>query len=241
MKIGEVRVVSVYVPSMVKEKKLFVAQLTKALEVINAEEELIIGGDFNMVEDSNRDSVPKRDGEARPGAVSSRREANERDGDCAILDRIYTTPRLFQSKLKFNHLSKFPFTTHHLIQLTRWIANVETGKPLYKIRPNITNNSNHVDFVTAFDLPNYSDLNLKLDVFCIKTIQRAKTLSHYLRMFEGNGTTNNDICGKVTATSSPTALLNINETYVHLHKTAKNQELTLCSPPSKRLYTKNGK
>ncbi|GMG29755.1 unnamed protein product [Ambrosiozyma monospora] len=77
------------------------------------------------------------------------------------LTEDWISPRLFQSKLKFNHLSKFPFTTHHLIQLTLWIANVETGKPLYKIRPNITNN---------------------------------------------------DIFRKVTATSLPTVLLNINET-----------------------------
>ncbi|GMG24371.1 unnamed protein product [Ambrosiozyma monospora] len=209
LKTGEVRVVSVYVPSTQKEKKMFVEQLTKALEVIKAEEELIIGGDFNMVEDNSRDSVAKRGGEARPVLSYGRRaqldaeeklmremveKHNLRDvffsNDLKTynniytnvtsngefnrrLDRIYITPRLFQSKLKFNHLSKFPFTTHHLIQLTLWIANVETGKPLYKIRPNITNNSNHVDFVTAFGLPDYSDVNLKLDVFCTKIIQRA--------------------------------------------------------------------
>ncbi|GME79287.1 unnamed protein product [Ambrosiozyma monospora] len=109
--------------------------------------------------------------------VTSHGEFNRR------LDRIYITPRLFQSKLSFKHLSKFPFTTHHLIQLTLWTANVEAGKPLYKIRPNISNNSNHVNFVTAFDLPNYSDVNLKLDVFCTKTLQRAKALSHYLNIF----------------------------------------------------------
>ncbi|GME81254.1 unnamed protein product [Ambrosiozyma monospora] len=179
LKTGEVRVVSVYVPSTVKEKKMFVEQLTKALEVINAEEELIIGGDFNMVEDNNRDSVAKRGGEARPGSSCGRRaqlEAEEKlmrdmvekhslrdvfyTNDLKSyntiytnvtshgefnrrLDRIYITPRLFQSKLSFKHLSKFPFTTHHLIQLSLWIANVETGKPLYKIRPNISNNNNN--------------------------------------------------------------------------------------------------
>ncbi|GMG55616.1 unnamed protein product [Ambrosiozyma monospora] len=136
------------------------------------------------------------------------------------LDRIYITPRLYQSKLKFQHLSKFSFTTHFQIELSLWISNVATGTTLYKIRPNITNKSNNVDFVTAFELPNFSDLNLKLDVFCIKTFQRAKTLSHYLRMFEGNGTTNNDIFGTVTVTRSPTALLIMNETYANLHKRA---------------------
>ncbi|GME70017.1 unnamed protein product [Ambrosiozyma monospora] len=95
--------------------------------------------------------------------------------DIYRLERIYTTPRLYQSKLRFQHLSKFSFTTHLQIELCLWISNVETGKPLYKIKPNIINNSNNVDFVTAFELPNYSDLKLKLDVFCLKTIQRAKS------------------------------------------------------------------
>ncbi|GME71049.1 unnamed protein product [Ambrosiozyma monospora] len=90
-----------------------------------------------------------------------------------------------------------------MIQLILWIANVETGKPLYKIRPNISNNSTHVNFVTAFDLPDYSDLKLKLDVFCTKTVQRAKALSRYLNIFGENVTNNNDIFGKVTAISSP--------------------------------------
>ncbi|GMG53844.1 unnamed protein product [Ambrosiozyma monospora] len=142
MKIGEVRVVSAYVPSTVKEKKQFVEQLTKALEVIGPEEELIMGGDFNMVEDNNRDSVPKRHAETRPVLTSGRlaqlaaeeklmREMVKKhclrdvffSNDLKTynniytnitsngeynrrLDRIYITPRLYQSKLKFRHLAK---------------------------------------------------------------------------------------------------------------------------------------
>ncbi|GME75063.1 unnamed protein product [Ambrosiozyma monospora] len=86
----------------------------------------------------------------------------------------------------------------------------------------LTNNSNNVDFVTGFQILDLKDINLKLDDFCLKVIQRAKTLSHYLNVFkDGNSTTSNEIFGKATA-NSPTALLNVNETYASLKRRAKN-------------------
>ncbi|GME71535.1 unnamed protein product [Ambrosiozyma monospora] len=202
-----VRVISVYVPTTVKEKKLFLEQLTLELDMID--------GDFNCVEEDNeRDAVAKRGvGEegVRPvsqqtGAASSRGEADESD------HRIYITPKLHQFRLNFKHLSKFNFSTHHQIQLSIWISSVDAGKPLYKIRTNITNNSNNVDFVTGFQILDLKDINLKLDDFCLKVIQRAKTLSHYLNVFKdgSSSTTSNESFGKATA-NPPTALLNVNE------------------------------
>ncbi|GME85942.1 unnamed protein product [Ambrosiozyma monospora] len=235
-----VRVVSVYVPSTVKEKKLFLEQLALALDTIGEEEELVIGGDFNCVEDNERDAVPKRSGgvkdngvseeaseEVRPVLTASRRAqlvAEERlmrelvekhslrdvffsndaktyntiytnvtsNGDYnRRLDRIYITPRLFQSRLAFKHLPKFAFSTHHPVQLSIWISTVDTGKPLYKIRPNITNSSSNIDFVTAVQKLDLKDTNLKLDDFCLKVIQRAKSLSHYLNVIKDSNNSNN--------------------------------------------------
>ncbi|GMG28209.1 unnamed protein product [Ambrosiozyma monospora] len=45
------------------------------------------------------------------------------------IDRIYSTPRLYQSKLKFKLLSKFSFTTHYQIEVSLWISNVEKYDP----------------------------------------------------------------------------------------------------------------
>ncbi|GME73106.1 unnamed protein product [Ambrosiozyma monospora] len=56
IKVGMVRVISVYVPTTVKKKKLFLEQLTLALDTIGGDEELIIGGDFNCVDDNERDA-----------------------------------------------------------------------------------------------------------------------------------------------------------------------------------------
>ncbi|GMG27545.1 unnamed protein product [Ambrosiozyma monospora] len=56
--LGPVRVISVYVPSTMKEKKEFLEQLKRVLETL--EEEFIIGGDFNCVEDNEKDAEPKK-------------------------------------------------------------------------------------------------------------------------------------------------------------------------------------
>ncbi|GME75065.1 unnamed protein product [Ambrosiozyma monospora] len=64
-KVGMVRVISVYVPTTVKEKKLFLEQLMLALDTI--------GGDFNCVEDNERDAVAKRSVGVRLVLTASRR------------------------------------------------------------------------------------------------------------------------------------------------------------------------
>ncbi|GME74118.1 unnamed protein product [Ambrosiozyma monospora] len=56
--LGPVRVISIYVPSMMKEKKEFLQQLKRVLGTL--EEEFIIGGDFNCVEDNKKDAEPKK-------------------------------------------------------------------------------------------------------------------------------------------------------------------------------------
>ncbi|GMG39735.1 unnamed protein product [Ambrosiozyma monospora] len=123
-----------------------------------------------------------------------------------------TTPSIPTSHLMVSTIDdSIGFTSPHDYFNEGWHLNISPSSP----SPHITK------FNSKLDL---KDTNLKLDDFCSKVIQRAKSLSHYLNVIKDNNNTNNikEVFGKATAENSPTALLNINETYANLQKRAKN-------------------
>ncbi|GMG39297.1 unnamed protein product [Ambrosiozyma monospora] len=255
---GPLRIISVYVPSPMKEKKEFLEQLNRVLGALD--DEFIIGGDFNCVEDNDRDAKAKKTTGLRTSAqtVSESRRAqltaeeklmrevvrtnqltdvfniNHRSTYNSIttnitshgrfdrrLDRIYITPLLAKANYSFAHLHKPPFSTHRIIELNISINKIETGRPLYTIKNNICDNRAISNYITSFEPPSETDINLKFDITCDILINRAKAISYALQDFS-NPSVEKEIYGNVTIPSS-TSILNLNETYAHLRKRAKTR------------------
>ncbi|GMG21120.1 unnamed protein product [Ambrosiozyma monospora] len=228
-KVGTVRLVSVYVPSTVKEKKLFLQQLTLALDMIGGDEELVIGSDFSIWRriwsQASIGSQQKDASRLTTHAASSRGEADEK-----LMREMVEIKRceklrqhLYQRHLKRKVQRKTRSNLHH--PETKSIqAKLQTfiQVHLFNTSPDSTVYLN----IHSGDRQNRYTRSQRhqpqIGRFLFKSHSEAKTLSHYLIVLgDNNNSNNNEVFGKVT-TNSPTALLNTNETYANLQKRAKN-------------------